>query len=223
MLATISKVSLGFKMGKWLWFFMCVGSFQIVYPEPSMKAAVYCNYSDQIVAKYCTYMKKQHCLDCYGSGGGFMDNVNRIILAFDGVRNLSIAEARLLIVECEEELLKRINEDVAIRPYLSHYPFEGSATDISLCFYDPKGQIVESKYIGKVATIHGYIFYNIYDHEQDNFALLFKESYQEALKIVNQTKSLEQQPVPLKQELSVTKKKSKINAILNHIKNSFGM
>jgi len=146
---------------------------------------IYCEYADKITGKYCADMAKTQKLYCYGGGGGFIKNVNRITLNFNTVQNLNIAESRALIIKCTEELLKRINTDADIKPYLSHYPFTEQGITLGISFDQEDKKRVSSKFVAMVFTVDGSVYYSSYNHNKKKFQDIHEESYQEALKIVN--------------------------------------
>ncbi len=162
---------------------MSTNSLYAAHPEEP----IYCKYADKITEKYCADMAKTYKLYYYGGGGGFMNNVNKIDLSFNTIQNLNIAEARILIIKCTEERLKRINADKDIKPYLSHYPFTEKGIALSISFDDKDQNSVSAKFVAMVFTVNGDIYYSSYNHNKKKFQDLHEESYQEALKIVNNT------------------------------------
>lgn len=152
-----------------------------VHPEDP----IYCHYSHAITDKYCADMAKTYKLYYYGGGGEFLKRVDRINLSFNSIQSLNIAESRILIINCTEELLKRINADKDIKPYLSHYPFTETGTDLSISFYQENRERVSAKFVAMVFTANGNIYYSSYNHNKKKLIDLHEESYQEALKIVN--------------------------------------
>jgi len=146
---------------------------------------IYCKYADKITEKYCTDMAKTQKLYCYGEGGGFIKNVNKIDLSFNTIQTLNIAQARTLIIKCSEELLKRINADNDIKPYLSHYPFTEQGLALGISFDDENQDSVASKFVAMVFAVNGSVYYSTYNHHKKKFQDIHEETYQEALKIVN--------------------------------------
>lgn len=205
-----------------IFLFLCffVFPYQKLFSDLPMKESVYCKYADQIVDEYIAYMKKNYQLYCEGRGGGFLHNVNNIDVSFVGTKNLSIEDTRILIVKSVEELLKRINENTNIQPYLSHYPFteRGLSLIVSLC--KKNGERVDSDFIALAFVAGAKVYYSFYDHKEHCLKNLYEESYQEALKIVTQTKPLEKQ-VQYEESVSVNQKASILKALCSYIKNYF--
>ena len=197
--------------------FVFVFSYQQLQASPNMQEPIYYKYSDAIVNPYCTYLKKTYQLHCYGNGGGFLENINNIQLNFNGIRNLSIEEARILIIECTEELLKRINEDTQVRPYLSHYPFTEKGLTLLINFDKKNGETVDANFIADVFTCNEMIYYDIYDPQKNLLKKIYQEPYQNALQIATQSKILKKPSVITQKE----NPPSKINTICQHIKEKF--
>lgn len=146
---------------------------------------IYCKYADHVVTKYAVAMKKKYGLDVYGSGGSFLNEVREISITFASDRKVKIKGARELVVACTEELLKRINEDKDIRPYLSHYPFTTAGVYVSVCFFDEKGKDVQSPFISDVGvSMHGIVHYDVEKGRYRSEEIL-REPYQEALRKVH--------------------------------------
>ncbi len=167
----------------------CIVLFAIVSGCSRDKEPVYCKYAKEIQTEYLRAMNKQYGLVCSGFGGGYINNVNLIHLDLDGVYNYSIQEARTLYITCVEELLKRLNTNEQIRPYLEHYPFTERGIRMGLSFEKANSDNVEDRYICYVSLINGEIYYRSYDHENDSFIARHQEPYQEALRIVSESSS----------------------------------
>ena len=129
-------------------------------------------------------MSKQHKLSYFGGGGAFLYNVKNINISFASREMMDLGQARKLLISCSEELLRRINANDRIRPYLEHFPFSEKGIDLSISYFDSKLNHIQSKYIAGVFIINGNICYAVYDQEASTLKTVHKESYQEALKIV---------------------------------------
>lgn len=187
-----------------------------------MQEPIYCKYCDDVVYPYCAYLKRTHHLNCDGSGGGFMDNINNIHLSFSGVKNLSIDEARILIIESSEELLNRINNDIKVRPYLSHYPFTEKGISLLISLDKKNGDRVDSDFIAFVFTSNGMVYYDVYDSQENLLKKVYEEPYKKALQIVNQTKFLKKPSIATqKEEVVEEKTPSKLKIICQRLKEKF--
>jgi hypothetical protein len=61
-------------------------------------------------------------------------DVEEISVKFVAYRKATIEEARALEVAMTEKLLKKINENEKIRPYLREYPFKPNRAHVSISF-----------------------------------------------------------------------------------------
>jgi hypothetical protein len=98
------------------------------------------NYIDvavEIRNKVGKELAKKHRMDVIAMGGAMMDQVSEIALSFQMYRLLTQDEARTIMVDCSEAILKAFNENEAIRPYLSNYPFTPSNLDVTIYIFDP--------------------------------------------------------------------------------------
>jgi hypothetical protein len=148
------------------------------------KSPIYCKYANEITGPFSTYLRKNYNLYYYGGGGGFLENVKIISLHYKTIKQLPIDDARVLFITCVEELLKRINENEKIRPYLEHYPFTEKGLEFSISLYDENKERVPPSFPAYVSLINKKIYYAYYDYETDMLKDLYSEPYQEALSIV---------------------------------------
>lgn len=150
------------------------------------KNPIYCKYANEITGPFSKYLRKNYDLYYYGGGGGFLENVRVIALHYRTVKHLSVDDARVLFINCVEELLKRINQDEKIRPYLEHYPFTEKGIEFSIAFYKNNKERVPSSFPAYVFLINEKIYYDYYDRETEMLKDLYSEPYQESLSIVKE-------------------------------------
>lgn len=155
---------------------------------------IYGKYMDVIVADFSTYMTEIHQLNCKGSGGGFLKDINNIHLSFSGIKCLSIEESRSLIVECAEKFLKKINNDQQIKPYLSHYPYTVQGLTLMISFYSNNNlqqKRVPYEYVAFVFIDDAFVCYYRYNHTTSEFELLLEEPYSRACELANRKKQFD--------------------------------
>jgi len=102
----------------------------------------YSDVAQQIRNKAGKQLAKKHKMEIAAVGGGMMGCVREIALSFQIRRILSQDEARCLIVDCVEELLKAFNENEKIRPNLLNYPFTPANLDLRIFISSPDGSDV---------------------------------------------------------------------------------
>lgn len=146
-------------------------------------------FSDKIVDAYLEDMKTKYGLQCFGRGGGFINKVNEIHLAFviQGAKDQD--ELQELIVAINEDLLHRFNKNEEIRPYLKNYPFTEVNLSISILLLDENGRsFLERKdmdvALQKVKQFNGDIVYQVNEPGKITTRDIHTETYEEALKIV---------------------------------------
>lgn len=114
-------------------------------------------------------------------GSSMIDKIKEIILGFDYYEKCSIEKGRYLVITASQLLLKKINENEKIRPYLIEYPFPEKRVFIPIfCFYED--EIPEKPFLSVVSCSNGKIFYKTGENQE----IIYEETYEEALKIVQE-------------------------------------
>ena len=150
----------------------------------------YCAKIDKITDAFVKDMHKKHGLVCYGKGGSCMDNIKRISLSLKKAVKSDIPESRVLLVNCVEEFLKRVNTDEDVRPFLVQYPFTNENIEISIVFKGPE-QIGDQQDIIDVFNMEERVIYYGYDKTHNKEKVMLREPYEEALKIVKESGRLD--------------------------------
>lgn len=150
------------------------------------------NYSNKIKFSFAKDMKNEKNLALAGFGGSIRDNIRLICLDFDAIDELSLEESRALIIDCVRELLRRVNADERIRPYLCQYPFDENNIDITILFFAPDGRycVAEGK-IDAVSLYNGNLVYLKYNPYTRKNTLILKETYKEGLRLVEEKEKMQ--------------------------------
>lgn len=143
----------------------------------------------RLMNRFTSHMQNSEHFHLSGSGGAMMGDIQQVSLTYESQRDVDINEARRLFVTNSERLLNLINTDTVIRPYLHDYPFEVKNLDFSLSFYSKSHKCIQNEFISYVFFARGNICYCNYDMEKKS-QIVFREPYEEALKIVNNSKKL---------------------------------
>ncbi len=77
----------------------------------------YVDIAEGIRDKVGKNLAKKHHMDFIGTTGGMIECVRLIGFDFSVYRIIDLDQARCIIVDCVEELLKAINENEKIRPF----------------------------------------------------------------------------------------------------------
>jgi hypothetical protein len=131
-------------------------------------------------------MKRDYSLYCDGQGGGMPDNLRSIKVSFVAYRKGSIEEAREIEVKAIQRFIKLINEDEKLRPYLCEFPFPTRGIEVSLSFNQKNGSYYPDNALAFITHINGILYYESRSLAMDKFTPLHQESFEEALKIVQQ-------------------------------------
>ncbi|MGA8164443.1 MAG: hypothetical protein WB791_05370 [Waddliaceae bacterium] len=167
--------------------FVCLAPFLICCSEDANPD--YCTLARQIMNEFAGDMEKQHSLFCYGSGGGFLKQVNVISLSFATIGPKSLEELRLMMVTITEDFLQRINNDEQIREYLVHYPFQPSDLKFRILLMGLDGKPIHNKGKGKellsgVLLLNGELSFEIENDEKMCLQDVHSETYNEGLTIL---------------------------------------
>ena len=146
----------------------------------------HCQFADDVMHSYSKKMKKEKDLDAFGMGGELMTNVKSFSLTYVSERKVNIVEARFLIVECIEDLLKDINDYKEIRPYLNDYPFTAKNLEFGIMFMKSNGDFIQDNYLSDVSLSQGNVYYGIQPPNVNILKDIYEETYEEALRIVRE-------------------------------------
>ncbi len=141
----------------------------------------------RIIFDTANQLKKEKKLHFSGIGGSNIDGIRMMHLSLDYDSPLDIASARRLIIYSGDLFLKNINTDKEIRPYLYQYPFTSKNIDIFISVQNDKSNMPTKEPLESIMLSYGTIRYLIYD-ENENLKEIHRESYEEALKIVQEEK-----------------------------------
>lgn len=144
------------------------------------------SYSDialGIVKSYSKEISQQECVAIIGTGGSMTKDVKTLYLHVWSENELEVSEARRMYLRILQGLVDKVNANEEVRPYLHDYPFTWKNIDLDLGFHNDNGWVGNEK-VALVTICKGEIFYKIYDQDDDGFRLIYREPYEEALRIV---------------------------------------
>ncbi len=140
-------------------------------------------YVDDISAKFAEEMRKEFEIVPTGFGGCMPEKIDEIAVQFHFDKQVTIDEARWLVITLKQKLADLVNNHEKIRPFLAEYPFPSSRADISISFQrnsDMKVKNIEFIHVGR-----NKIYYCKDNPEKGNFDHLLIEPYEDALTIYN--------------------------------------
>lgn len=147
------------------------------------KSRDYADIAREIRGKIGKKLTKKHHMDLIGVGGGMMGSVYMIGLGFQIHHPMDRNEARERIVDCVEELLKAINENEEIRPFLRDYPFTTKNVQVSIYIDHPDGRPIFDPDIEIVSVFESndITFCTVDQTNTMKYKNQYREPYQEAL------------------------------------------
>lgn len=139
-------------------------------------------------------LKSRYPLHYIGlSESGDTDYYHTIGLSFQLLQIISKEDGRKMLVDCVEELLKEINSNPKLLPYLNPSPFTAASVTVAIYVYHKNGTDPSYPNIGIFSVRDGIVEYITQTPEtraKYQYYTTEKESYEEALKIVrSQTSS----------------------------------
>ena len=143
----------------------------------------YVQLAHEITNKTAKTLEKEKGVILVGRGGQMMNDIQMMAMSFDLYHEVSLEEARELIVFSVEEYLKNINENKEIRQYLHEDPFTAKNIEIWLWLCNPDGSYLSSDKMSYILSSNGKIEY--FSESSNSCELLYKEDYEKAFKIVN--------------------------------------
>ncbi len=146
----------------------------------------HCQYADKVMHSYSKKVKKEKDLDAFGMGGELMSNVKSLYLKYVSDSKITLDEARPLLVECIEDLLKEVNNNEKIRPYLNDYPFTAKNLEFGILFLDKSGEFIAEGCLAGVTSLKGKVYYRIWNVNKNRLEEIYEEAYEEALRIVRE-------------------------------------
>ncbi len=157
----------------------------------------YATIANKITKQVALRLRQERNLQCAGTGGGMMSNIRMMAISFDFLHEVSLTEARQLLVYATTEYLNAINANKEIRPYLQNYPFTVNNIEVMIFIQKPDGQNVPPGKIVSMSSINSILSYDLLC-EPGNYINkeLCRETYEEALKIVQDEELANRQKIP---------------------------
>lgn len=141
--------------------------------------------ANAIIGKVGNKLARKYNMKLIGTGGGMIDSVKLMTLAFNINKPLNREESRKVILDCASEFLHEINSDQEIRPYLVKFPFPTENISISVFTHDEQGRKLYDPDIFVVSIEDGEISYLTADRENKyRIKSEYVESYKDALKLI---------------------------------------
>ncbi|MFI5334717.1 MAG: hypothetical protein ACHQT8_06120 [Chlamydiales bacterium] len=144
----------------------------------------YLKYVDQITKEFEHEIVDEFDLVGIGSGGKMPHDVQEISVSFIAYRRATIEQARVLEVTAIEKLLKKINENEKIRPFLREHPFKADRVDVSIAFCKDDNSRYDDGSVAHVFQSRNRLMYTAQERATAKRVLLLEEPYEEALRLI---------------------------------------
>lgn len=118
-----------------------------------------------IIINFSTKMKVDKHLELEDSWASYDDYIKKICLQYSSQRLLTVYDARLLMVELVEDLLKRLNDHTLISFELHDYPFTEKNLDVKITFESYYGRYIDELYVGMVWLQAGCVHFYAFDRK----------------------------------------------------------
>ncbi|MBS4168086.1 hypothetical protein [Parachlamydia sp. AcF125] len=130
-------------------------------------------------------IEKKHKLVVRGSGSGSSPGgsyINNFALSFNAYGPLSHEQLRKLLIECANELVREIDLEKKLEPFLIKKPYPIENVQIIIFNSDTNGMEVNDPFIAVAQISKGILTFRTIDPENKfKFKNEFKETYEEAL------------------------------------------
>ena len=161
----------------------------VTSPEDQQKMEICNSIANHVTGLFTKKMQKEKELRAIGfggAGGGYPGSGLRMLsVDFECYQEMNISQARKLLLECVDGFLAEINRTPELKPFLREFPFTFRNVDISIIFISEKSRnFIHSPSIASARIDDELLMFMIYP--EDKLKILKKETYEEALKIVEQ-------------------------------------
>ena len=154
------------------------------YPLPD-----YEKIANKITERTAKELQEQKNLYLVGTGGRMMNDIQAMDMSFCFYEEVDLKAAKELLIYIIDEYLSAINNNKEIRPYLHEYPFTAKNVEIRIWIYEPDGSRLSPEKIHYVSSIDGVLDY--YIRGSGHRQAICEETYEEALKLVKNTDSVQ--------------------------------
>jgi hypothetical protein len=171
-------------MKYYLWICLLLFSPYNIFSAQHFKVPVYEKNADKLTDQVAKKITRETGLRLCGTGGGMMDNIQMMAMSFDHYGEITVEEARELLLCCVNEYLSAINADEKIRPHLIHYPFTSKDVEIAIFVRDSKDKKIPLDALCVVSSVNGKLVYRNRDSQTKRMKRIHEETFEEAVKLI---------------------------------------
>jgi hypothetical protein len=137
---------------------------------------------DQLLRKTGNKISNEKKLLLIGTGSRMMNEIKMLALSFNTSEQLTIPEARDLLIYSVDTLVSSINDDEKLRPYLVKYPFSSKNVQIRIFIGDDNDSYLSSEPLCTASTIEGEFNYLTWG-SKGRLKEVLEETYSDAVTI----------------------------------------
>lgn len=142
-----------------------------------------------IEKRVCSKLKQEKKLHCFGTTASMMYEIKLLGLSFIYYDQIDIPQARNLIISGVNEYLDGINSNLELRPYLDHWPFTANDIEFDISILKSNRSEVDPESLNFVSCEKNSVsYYPRQDHIKTMPPPLLRETYQEAVRILEEDK-----------------------------------
>jgi len=138
----------------------------------------------ELQKSYATRMHEQANLQCTMTGTGGTKGLDELSFYFRCPKKINrdeISQVRKIALNCSETLLKMVNSNRALKPFLAHYPFTHRNIDVTVFFVSDKNNLVDERSFWAVTVDEQGVAYEVDSDIQHKRIVVKSESYSEAI------------------------------------------
>lgn len=166
-------------------FILGILAMRIGFSSNENESDAYRGYVGDIIHDFANEMRSKYQMKCIGSGGIMPYGIEKISVYLASYEQHSIDTARDLEIKAVGKFLEIINSHKEIRPFLKEYPFGADRVFVNISFRKESGGFQFEESISSVSVVKNTVFYDRYNPKNEKLEELFKEPYEEAVKIVH--------------------------------------
>lgn len=121
-------------------------------PEPGIEGA-------RVREESIRLIEKKMDLKCVAEIGGMIGDVQLIGAKFQHNGELSIKEARKLLVDSTQIFIQQVNQDEKLRPYLRNFPATEQHIEVGIFIRQLDGNFLGNNQLKFVVSSKGYLYY----------------------------------------------------------------
>ena len=138
--------------------------------------------ANEVRRQACIQLKNEKALFPCGIGAGMMDKIRMLALSFNYYEELSIEEARDLLMYASHVFLEKINRNEKIGPFLLNYPFKPENISVTIYLRNTDGSNPGVNKLQVLVMNLGTLEYKIHTPGSKQFKTILKETFEEAEK-----------------------------------------